>query len=211
MRDPLATFDPVAASAAPSPEDDAFLDDFLARSVEAMAAFAVDREARRLLVDMAAIVSASLRAGGKLLVAGNGGSAADAQHIAGEFTSRLMYDRLPLAAVALTTDTSSLTAISNDYGFEHVFSRQVAALGRPGDVFLGISTSGRSPNVLRAIDAARRGGLRTLGFAGRAAPGMEGCDVLLAAPSGWTPVVQQVHITAAHILCALVERTLCPR
>ena len=122
-----------------------------------------------------------------------------------------MYDRPPLAALALTTDTSSLTAIGNDYGFEHLFSRQIRALGRPGDVFLGISTSGRSPNILRAFDAARECGLATLGFTGTGAGRMEGCDLLLVAPSSCTPIIQQIHITTAHVLCALVERALYPR
>ncbi len=195
----------------PLQHDAAFIDNYLACSSQALTAFASDKEARGCLIDMAAQVATSLRNGGKLLIAGNGGSAGDAQHIAGEFTSRLMYDRPPLAALALTTDTSSLTAIGNDYGFEYLFSRQIQALGRPGDVFLGISTSGRSPNILRGFDAAREGGLMTLGFVGAQAQQMVGCDLLLAAPSSWTPIIQQVHITAAHILCALVERALCPR
>ncbi|MCQ8239543.1 D-sedoheptulose 7-phosphate isomerase [Acetobacteraceae bacterium KSS12] len=176
-----------------------------------MAAFRDGTALRERLSAMAARVAEALQDGRKLLVAGNGGSAADAQHIAGEFTSRLMYDRRPLAALALTTDTSGLTAIGNDYGFQEVFARQIRGLGRPGDVFLGISTSGRSPNILRALDAAREGGLVTLGFCGASAADMAGCDLLFEAPSAWTPVIQQVHITAAHILCALVERTLCPR
>ncbi|MBE7212137.1 MAG: SIS domain-containing protein, partial [Gluconacetobacter diazotrophicus] len=128
------------------------MSDYLDRSARAMADFAADPAVRERLHAMADRITHSIGAGGKLLVCGNGGSAADAQHIAGEFISRLMYDRRPLPAVALTTDTSALTATANDYGFEHVFSRQVQALGRPGDVLLGISTSGRSPNVLRALD-----------------------------------------------------------
>lgn len=176
-----------------------------------MQAFAESAEARAVLARMGEAVARALRAGGKLLVAGNGGSAADAQHIAGEFTSRLMFDRRPLAALALTTDTSGLTAIANDYGYEHVFSRQVMALGRPGDAFLGISTSGRSPNVLRALDAARDAGLVCLGFAGRDGGAMrERCDLILEAPSSGTPIIQQIHITAAHVVCALAERALCP-
>ena len=122
------------------------------------------------------------------------------------------YDRAPLAAIALTTDTSALTATGNDYGFLHVFERQVQALGRPGDVFLGISTSCRSPNVVAALAAARAGGLATIGFAGEQdGPMAEYCDILLRAPSPTTAIVQQIHIIAAHIVCSLVERTLCPR
>ena len=176
-----------------------------------MRTFAESAEARGLLARMGETISRALRDGGKLLIAGNGGSAADAQHIAGEFTSRLMFDRRPLAALALTTDTSGLTAIANDYGYEHVFTRQVMALGRPGDVLLGISTSGRSPNILRALETARGAGLICLGFAGQDGGAMrERCELFLEAPSTWTPVVQQIHITAAHVVCALVERALCP-
>ena len=191
--------------------DAEFIADYLDESAAVMRAFAESGAARAILARMGEAVSRALHAGGKLLIAGNGGSAADAQHIAGEFTSRLMFDRRPLAALALTTDTSGLTAIGNDYGYEHLFSRQVMALGRPGDVFLGISTSGRSPNVLRALDAARDAGLVCLGFAGKDGGSMrERCDLILEAPSGWTPVVQQIHITAAHVVCALAERALCP-
>lgn len=188
-----------------------YIADYLDESANAMREFAASAGARAVLARMGEAVAHALRAGGKLLVAGNGGSAADAQHIAGEFTSRLMFDRRPLAALALTTDTSGLTAIANDYGYEHVFSRQVAALGRPGDAFLGISTSGRSPNVLRALDEARDAGLVCLGFAGKdGGPMRDRCDLILEAPSSWTPLIQQIHIAAAHVVCALVERALCP-
>lgn len=184
---------------------------YLDESAAAMRNFAASDIARDVLARMGEIVARALRDGGKLLVAGNGGSAADAQHIAGEFTSRLMFDRRPLAALALTTDTSGLTAIANDYGYEQVFARQIIALGKAGDVFLGISTSGRSPNVLRALEAAQAAGLACLGFAGQD-PGPMGkrCDLVLQAPSSWTPLIQQIHITAAHVICALAERALCP-
>lgn len=189
--------------------DSVFITDFLLQSAEAMRVFGQDGRHQDRMVEMADAIARSLENGGKLLVAGNGGSAADAQHISGEFTSRLMYDRRPLAALSLTTDTSSLTAISNDYGFEHVFSRQIAAIGRPGDVFLGITTSGRSPNILRALEEARRQGLVTAVFCG-AGGVAAAADHVLDAPSAWTPVIQQIHITAAHVVCALVERRLCP-
>jgi len=189
-----------------------FVADWLAQSLAATAAFAADAAATAMLFAMSGVVAAALRQGGKLLIAGNGGSAADAQHIAAEFVSRMNYDRAPLAAVALTTDTSALTAIGNDYGFVHVFERQVLALGRPGDVLLGISTSCRSPNVVLALQAARQGGLATLGFAGSADGPMSACcDLLLRAPSPVTAITQQIHIIAAHIVCSLVERELCPR
>ena len=185
--------------------------EYLAASVAAATAFAADEAALEVMLGMAADVARAMRAGGKLLVAGNGGSAADAQHIAGEFISRLMFDHAPLPAIALTVDTSALTATANDYGYEHVFERQVLGLGRSGDVFLGISTSGNSPNVLRALQAARSQGMVTLGFAGQGGGRMtELCDRLLRAPSSWTPIIQQVHITAAHIVCALIERAMFP-
>ena len=191
--------------------DRQFVTDWLAQSVAATRAFAADADATATLVAIAAAVTESLRRGGKLLLAGNGGSAADAQHIATEFTVRMNYDRAPLAALALTTDSSALTAAGNDYGFDSVFERQVQALGRPGDVFLGITTSGRSPNVLRALHVARAGGLCTVGFTGaQAGPMAECCDLLLCAPSAVTPLVQQIHIIAAHVVCSLVERALCP-
>jgi D-sedoheptulose 7-phosphate isomerase len=164
---------------------------------------------------MAAIVDrivVALETGNKVLLAGNGGSAGDAQHIAGEFLSRLNYDRAPLAAVALTTDSSVMTAIGNDYGYEHLFERQVRGLGRPGDVFVAISTSGNSPNILHALDTAKAAGLVTIGFAGRSGGKMaERCDICLRAPSDYTPLIQQLHITAGHIVCGLVEERLFPR
>jgi D-sedoheptulose 7-phosphate isomerase len=151
----------------------------------------------------------SLAAGGKVMLAGNGGSAADAQHIAGELLSRLNFDRAPLAAVALTTDSSVLTAVGNDYGYAHVFERQVRGLGRKGDVFVGISTSGRSKNILAALEAARALGVVTVGFGGEGGGDMVPlCDHLLAVPSRRTPMIQQIHIVAAHIVCGIVENSL---
>lgn len=188
-----------------------FLRHYLDASVRAVSDLAGDAEAQETLCAMAETVCVALRHGGKLLIAGNGGSAADAQHIAAEFVSRLMYDRAPLAALALTTDSSALTAIGNDYGYELVFERQLRGLGRPGDVFLGISTSGRSPNILRALHTARELGIATFGFTGNRQSEMAAlCDRLFQAPSDQTAIVQQVHITAAHILCALVERAIFP-
>jgi D-sedoheptulose 7-phosphate isomerase len=163
------------------------------------------------MLAIAQAIEASLRAGGKILLAGNGGSAADAQHIAGEFLSRLRFDRHPLPAIALTTDSSVLTAVGNDYGYDQVFERQLRGLGRKGDVFVAISTSGKSPNVIAALRAAREIGVVTVGFTGTA-PGAAVmrplCDHLLAAPSDDTPLIQQIHITAAHAICEIVERNL---
>ena len=194
-----------------SDSEASYLDDFLNRSADTMRDFADSSTCKNCLAEIAQTISASLHRGGKLLVAGNGGSAADAQHSAGEFTARLMYDRRPLAAIALTTDSSAMTAISNDYGYDHVFSRQVAALGRPGDVFIGITTSGRSPNIVRALAEARAHGLTTVVFMGDNGVVVDNCDIAFRAPSDWTPLIQQIHITAAHVVCALVERELCPQ
>ena len=189
-----------------------FITNYLAELVTALSMFAGDSKSHDIVAAMANAVELAMRSRGKLLIAGNGGSAADAQHIAGEFVSRLMYDRDPLPAIALSTDTSILTAIGNDYGYEYVFDRQVRALGRPGDVLLGISTSGQSRNILRALHSGRELGLTTIGFTGSASEGMQPlCDHLLATPSARTSIIQQLHIVAAHILCALVERAIYPR
>ncbi len=161
------------------------------------------------VVAIADAIALSLRAGGKLLIAGNGGSAADAQHIAGELLGRLNFDRNPLPAVALTADPSVLTAIANDYGFEHVFERQVRGLGKPGDVFLAISTSGRSPNILAALKAARAAAVKTIGFTGSAGEIKALCDLCLAVPSDQTQQIQQAYMVAAHAICGLVEQDLC--
>jgi D-sedoheptulose 7-phosphate isomerase len=164
------------------------------------------------LIDISSLIITCLKAGGKVLFAGNGGSAADAQHIAGEFVSRLNYDRAPIAGIALTTDSSVLTAIGNDYGYEHVFSRQVQGIGRQGDVLVAISTSGRSPNILSAIATAKTMGIRTVGFTGSEKNKLtESCEIALKAPSTQTPLIQQIHIVAAHAICELVELSLFPR
>ena len=184
----------------------------MSESLDAMIAAAGSEALARQIAAIASSITSSLRNGGKVLFAGNGGSAGDAQHIAGEFVSRLNYDRAPLAGLALTTDTSVLTAVGNDYGFEHVFARQVAGLGRTGDVFVGISTSGRSKNILAALATARKSQLCTIGFTGLDSNQMaDYCDLMLNVPSQRTPIIQQLHITAAHIICGLVESTLFPR
>ncbi len=143
--------------------------------------------------------------GKKILLCGNGGSAADAQHIAGELVNRFLMDRPPLPAVALTTDTSVLTAIGNDFGFDQIFAKQVQALGQKGDVFVGISTSGNSPNMLQALAAAKQLGLHTVGLVGNAGQMAPLCDILLAVPHAITPLVQEIHITAGHMLCRLID------
>jgi D-sedoheptulose 7-phosphate isomerase len=191
--------------------DSRYVEAYLSRSAVAMAELARDRDAQAVLARMAEITCRAMRAGRKLMIAGNGGSAGDSQHIAGEFISRLMFDHTPLPAIALTVDSSAMTATANDYGYQHVFERQVLGLGQEGDVFLGISTSGRSPNVLRALDAARDKGVVCLGFAGRSGGDMaERCELLFRAHSDHTPIIQQLHITAAHVFCALIERGMFP-
>jgi len=152
------------------------------------------------------LVTERILAGGCLLAFGNGGSAAQAQHVASELVGRFQRDRQPLAAIALTTDTSALTSIGNDYGFEEIFSRQIRALARPGDVALAISTSGDSPNVLRALDAAREKSLCTIGLTGREGGKMRGrVDLCLCVPSDSTPRIQEAHLVISHILCHMVE------
>ncbi len=147
--------------------------------------------------------------GGKILLAGNGGSAADAQHIAGELVSRFAFDRDGLPAIALTTDSSILTSIGNDYGYDKLFARQVQALGNKGDIFIGYSTSGKSPNILRAFEAARTRGLLTIGLTGNQGGAMQTlCDYLLAVPSSNTPKIQEGHLVLGHILCGLVENAI---
>lgn len=159
---------------------------------------------------MAHICINAIKQDNKILFVGNGGSAADAQHLAAELVGRLHYDRPGLAALALTTDTSVLTAIGNDDAFENIFSRQVEAIGRPGDVLVGLSTSGQSENVLRALKAARAKKMKTLGLTGRVAPKMgEVSDIIVYAPSSDTSTIQECHIVFGHILCETIEATVC--
>ena len=158
-----------------------------------------------------ALITRSMAAGGALLVCGNGGSAADAQHITAELTGRFFRDRKPLRALALHANTSSLTAIANDYGYDAVFAREVAAHGRPGDVLLAISTSGNSANILRAIEAAREQRMSVVGLTGEAGGKMRDlCDVCLCVPSRSTPRIQECHILIGHTICELLEQALCP-
>ena len=164
-----------------------------------------------LIADTAEKMAQALRDGRKILLFGNGGSAADAQHIASEFVGRYIPDRIPLPALSLTTDSSALTSLANDYGYNAVFSRQVQALGNTGDIAIGISTSGNSPNVLEAMDVARTKGLLTIGFTGESGGKMNGrADVLFRVPSGMTPRIQETHITLGHVLCELIDRELFP-
>jgi len=192
--------------------DEALLDyarKYLKESQDALATCAKDAGFFETLGKISDVLASALSGGRKVLLCGNGGSAADAQHIAAELMGRFEKERAPLAAIALTTDTSALTAIGNDYGFEQVFERQVRGLGVKGDALIVLSTSGKSKNVLRALDAARERGLVRIGFTGAKGGDMQArCDLLLCAPSERTAIIQQIHIVAAHIVCGLVERRL---
>ncbi len=168
------------------------------------------REGEKIL-DVAKLLAEVFKKGGKLLVFGNGGSAADAQHLAGELVNRFKKERKPLAAIALTTDTSVLTAISNDYDYSLVFAKQIEALGKKGDVALGISTSGNSPNVLKALEVAKDLGLYTVGLSGGEGGKMKGlCDYLILVPSKETPRIQEGHLLFLHLVSELVEEILFP-
>ncbi|CCD93643.1 Phosphoheptose isomerase (Sedoheptulose 7-phosphate isomerase) [Bradyrhizobium sp. ORS 375] len=188
---------------------DSLIASHLARSQAAMEHAAGDATMLASAERIAAAIIAALRGGHKLLIVGNGGSAADAQHIAAEIVGRYKRERPAYAAIALTTDTSALTAIGNDYGFDHVFARQVEGLGVAGDVLLAISTSGRSPSILNALRKARERGLVTVGFTGTKGLAMgELCDELLVAPSDDTPLIQQIHLATAHGICETIEAAL---
>ncbi len=162
-----------------------------------------------LVVEIARAMAVCLASGGKVMFCGNGGSAADCQHLAAEFTNRFKLERPPLPGLALTTDTSALTAIANDYSFDEVFSKQLQALGRPGDILVGLSTSGTSANVIRAMREAKRNNIVTVGMAGQSGGEMAAvADFLVTVPSADTPVVQEIHISAGHMMCHLVDHFL---
>ena len=167
------------------------------------------RKEAQVVRQIAEVISGALAAGGKVLLCGNGGSAADCQHLAAEFVSRFRRERSPLPAVALTTDSSILTAIANDYSFREVFEKQVQALGLPGDVLIGISTSGASENVTRALLAAGKQEMATVGLTGKDGGEMAGvCRYLVRVRSSDTPRIQEVHIFLGHLICDMVERTV---
>jgi len=179
------------------------------RNFQAMAA---DAALNAQIGEAVAICVSALRNGRKILFAGNGGSAADAQHWAGELVSRFYYDRPGLPAIALTTDSSILTAIGNDYGYDYVFARQVEALGQSGDVLVAISTSGRSKNILRAVDAALERGLAVIGFTGAAGGDLAARSSLcFRIPSDETPRIQEGHEFIGHLLCGLIEQEIFPK
>ena len=169
----------------------------------------VEQELSPLIAEMVTQLVETFTNGGKLLVMGNGGSAADAQHFVAEIVGRFKMERRGLPAIALSTDTSILTAIGNDYGFDRVFHRQIEALAAPGDLVVGISTSGNSPNVLLALELAREKGCRTVGLLGKDGGSIKSvCDLALIVPTNDTPRVQEGHITIIHIVCDLLEKTM---
>jgi D-sedoheptulose 7-phosphate isomerase len=177
-------------------------------SIEAKQRVLADERLVASIVEVAQRVEHALRAGNKVMLAGNGGSAADSQHIAAEFVSRFEFDRPGLPSIALTTDTSMLTAIGNDYGYEHVFARQVQANGRAGDVFIGISTSGNSKNVILAVEACKKMGITTVALCGAGGKLKDLCDHALPVPSTHTPRIQENHVLIGHAICALVEEAI---
>jgi phosphoheptose isomerase len=185
---------------------DSPIDRHLAALATAIAPF---RTYAPVLARWGELLADRLGRGGRLLVAGNGGSAAEAQHLAAELVGRLRDERMPLSAIALTPDSSAVTAISNDYGYDEVFARQVRAHGRPGDILLLLSTSGRSHNLVEAARAGRESGLRTWSLTGQArSPLTEACDEALRCPSPDSQVVQELHLVAVHLLCEYVDRAL---
>lgn len=166
-------------------------------------------ESAKIIAD---ICEKSLRNGNKIMFCGNGGSAADSQHIAAEFVGKLNYDRPPLAAIALTTDTSAITAIGNDYGFEYIFSRQLHAIGKNGDVLIAISTSGNSANVVQALHDACMSNIATIGMTGESGGKMDGlCDFIYKAPSSNTQEIQEYHIKLGHLFCGMIEERMFPK
>lgn len=187
----------------------AYISQQIAEAQRVMSAMLADEAILSAVKGAAEACINSMRNGCKILLAGNGGSAADAQHIAGEFVSRFAFDRPGLPAIALTTDTSIITAIGNDYGYEILFARQVQAHGKKGDVFIGYSTSGKSPNILRALEEAKNKGLICIGMTGNHnGPMLELCDYLLQVPSGDTPKIQEGHLVLGHVICGLVENAI---
>ncbi len=183
-----------------------YFQDELAKSLDLMRAIAADVALEAEVGRVAEACARAIGAGGKVMFCGNGGSAADSQHLAAELVGKLVFDRPGMAGLALTVDTSALTAIGNDFGYEFVFSRQVEALGRRGDVLVGITTSGRSKNVLRALESARALGIGTVAMTGQArGPVVDAADHWLAVPHAETQKIQEGHIVLGHVFCAMIE------
>lgn len=191
-----------------APMDD-FIKNYINDSLEIKTLILNDKDFLANVSAVAGEIIECYKKGGKVLLAGNGGSAADAQHIACEFVSKFCFERQGLPAIALTVNTSLLTAIGNDYGYEKIFSKQIEASGNNGDIFIAISTSGNSKNIIDAINEAKRKGLKTIGMVGHNACKMDDiCDYVLKVPSCETPKIQEIHIMLGHIICAIVEKEL---
>lgn len=186
-----------------------FIKNYIEKSIETKRNILENEKTISQIRDVSLVIAESLKNGGKVLICGNGGSAADSQHIAAEFVNRFYYDRPGLAAMALTVDTSILTAIGNDYGYEKIFSHQVQAYAKKGDVLIGISTSGSSKNVVNAILEAKNKGVYTVGLTGgKKGLIFDNADVTINIPSAETPIIQESHIMTGHIICALVEKLM---
>jgi D-sedoheptulose 7-phosphate isomerase len=186
-----------------------FIKEQIKKSIDVKERILSDSGFTSLVQEACELIINAYKNGGKILIAGNGGSAADAQHIATEFIVRFKYDRDALPAIALTTNTSVLTAAGNDYSFKHIFSRQIDAYGKSGDIFIAISTSGNSPNVIMALETARKKNIQSIGFSGETGGKMASlCNVIIKVPSTDTPAIQESHIMIGHIVCAAVEEAL---
>ena len=186
-----------------------FIDLYIAETIVAKGKLVKDEKIICAIEDAVSLIVSSYEKGNKLLIAGNGGSAADAQHIAGELVAKFFIDRPALSAIALTTNTSIITSIGNDFSHEEIFARQIEAYGCNGDVFLAISTSGNSKNIIKALEKAKEKGIMTIGLTGEDQCLMDSLsDVLIKVPSKKTPIIQESHITIGHLICALVEKKL---
>ena len=188
-----------------------FIKDYLANSLDIKRKLAADDELLNKIKFIAELSEKAYRNGNKILLAGNGGSAGDAQHIAAELVSRFFYDRPGLPAIALTTDTSMLTAIGNDYGFDRIFSRQIEAQSSRGDIFIGISTSGSSVNIIEAMKVAKLNGVTTVALCGNTGKLTSFADFSIEIPSDCTPFIQECHICVGHIICGLIEKNIFPK
>lgn len=190
-------------------DTESIIKDQIEKSISVKEAILTDVALLKNIREAAEMVTEAYRKGFKTLLAGNGGSAADAQHIAGEFVSRFYFDRPGIPSIALSTDTSILTAIGNDYGFDRLFERQVQAHGQVGDVFIGITTSGNSENIYKALMACRAKGVKTIVFTGKGGGRVTDiCDICIKVPSEETPRIQESHILIGHIICCIVEEKL---
>lgn len=188
-----------------------YINIYLKKSIAVKNKLAENRDVLEKISNVADLIVNAYQNGNKVLIAGNGGSAADAQHIAAEFVSRFFYDRPGLPSIAMTTDTSMLTAIGNDYGFENLFSRQLQAQGKSGDIFIGISTSGNSVNIINAMKTAKEEGITSITLCGEIGELKDISDYAICVPDSITPFVQECHICIGHMICAIVEEKIFPR